>query len=138
MSKAVDQSSGIVGNDQIFQARLATKDGTGAVVTDEGKAIKQADVSAISYSVFDMDSTTPATAVASGSLTVSAVIFDVLTDDNTWTADSVGKNFQHVVSGSGFATAGHTYRIVYSITLVGNAQVQKWYYEHTTVPTTPS
>lgn len=57
-----------------------------------GVNITQASISSITYKVFDLDDTSEPT--ATGSLTVSSVVFDTLQTDARWTKDSIGYNFR--------------------------------------------
>lgn len=74
-----------------------------------GTLVTQASVSAIAYKVFDLSA--PATATATGTLTVSSVIFDTLQAGVIWTSDSVGYNFRWATPASLFPTGGRTYRV---------------------------
>lgn len=123
MATRLTSSRGPVGNDATFQARLVAQGGTGTAVTNEGNAVVQADVNTVSYAVYDLNASTPSTAVTSGSLTVSDVILNTLTDDNIWNAlgDLTGRNFIHTVAGSVFSTADHTYRVLYTVVLTVGA-----------------
>lgn len=99
-------------------ARNASGAATG--VHGEGKFIKQADVSSITLSVFDLSSATPDTAIATEILTVSAVILNtVVTSNEIWTKDSTGYNFLHDLAASYFPTGNHTYLLEYKFTLTG-------------------
>lgn len=84
-----------------------------------GAAIVQADISSIVYSVFDKSDLS--TATATGTLTVSSVIFDTLQTpslDACWSKDSTGYNFGWNVPATIFATGDKTYRIEVKITPV--------------------
>lgn len=83
------------------------------VYGNAGTAITQASLSAIGCKVFDQDSTAPATAVASTSLTVASVVFDTLQTGGPWSKDATGYNFKHTLSSSWFATGNHRYRVEY-------------------------
>jgi len=132
------RSRGPVGNDASFQARVVAKDATGSTVTDEGKAVRQADCSSITCTVYDLNSSTPGTAVATPSITIAGAISDTLTDDAIWLPnDSVGRNFLHTVAGSIITAAGHTYRVVYTLTLTGGTVI-KWGHEHAAVGLAPA
>lgn len=87
---------------------------TGAAtgVAGEGKWIKQADLisGGLTYAVFDESSTTPSTAITSGSLTISSVILDTPSTSSTyWTRDTVGYNFIWDAPATLFPTGGHRY-----------------------------
>jgi hypothetical protein len=132
----VTTTRGPAGNDIVCQGRIVSPDGTGTAVTNEGNAIRQVDVSAISCSVYDVTSS-PATLVGSPTITAAAVL-NVLTADNEWGGlDTTGCNFRFQVAGSYFATGGRQYRIVFSITTTGGT-VLKWYHHHFADAVTPS
>lgn len=85
---------------------------------NSGAAVTQASLSSITYKVFDASSTTPYTAIASGTLTIGSVIFDTLQTGAPWTADSTGYNFLWTAPASAFANLSsglnpdqHTYRV---------------------------
>lgn len=103
----------------VVMMRLVGKDGTGTAITGEGKPFKQADISTITYGVYDI--TGAAAVVAAGtSITVSAVIFDTLQTDSFWTVDSTnGYNFLHTIAASSFPTGNSEYAVEYTFTLTG-------------------
>ena len=80
----------------------------------------QSDVSTITRNIFDESSSTPRTAIASDSLTVSSVVFDTLQTDDRWSEDSTGYNFRDRIAGSNFATGEHTYRVEYAFVGANN------------------
>jgi hypothetical protein len=83
------------------------------VVGQAGTAVTQASLTSITYKIFDTLSDTPTSAVASGTLTISDVIFDTLQTDARWTKDNTGYNFLHTI-GAGVLTKENTvYRIEY-------------------------
>lgn len=84
------------------------------ILGQSGSAIVQADVSSIVYSVYDKSDTTAAT--ATGTLTVSDVIYNALQTDSRWGKDTTGYNFGWNVPASIFATGNKTYRIEVKIT----------------------
>lgn len=88
----------------VLMARVQGEDATN---------ITQAGTTAVTYKVFDADSTTPNTAVATGTLTVADVIFDALQTDARWTLDSTGYNFRHTMAASVFNDPNHRYEIEY-------------------------
>lgn len=81
------------------------------VVGNAGTAITQASLTAITAKVFDLDSTTPDTAVATPTVTISSAVFDTLQTDDRWDADDTGYNFKFEVAASAFSTGGRRYRI---------------------------
>ena len=95
----------------VLLARVCASSGSTTPIVGEGYPIVQANVSTITYSVFDMDNDNAAI-LSAQSLTVSAVIFDTLQDTAgyVWTADSLGYNFKHTLPITAFPTGGHTYR----------------------------
>lgn len=77
---------------------------------------QQADITTITYATYDLDSDAPESAVGSGSLTVSNVIFDTLQTGAEWTRDSTGYNFKHSLAPSDLPNGGHRFRVVYTFT----------------------
>jgi len=110
------------GSGSSYLARVAIWDGSNA---------QQADITSINYATYDLDGTTPETAVGSGALTVSAVIFDTLQTGDVWTKDSTGYNFLHAIPAASLPNGGHRHRVVYlftpasgeTFTLVGELDV---------------
>jgi len=139
MSGPITISQALVSKDIALMARVVSKDGTGANVSLEGLALKQADVSTITRTVYDLDSPNPGNQVAGPtSLTVATAILNALTVDNNWgRLDATGHNFIDVVPGTVFTTPAHTYRIVYELVTTGGALLG-WYHHHTTSPKQPS
>ena len=87
-------------------------------------AIKS-DVDTITWKAWNIDDAT--TVTASGTLTVSDVVFDGLQKDGFWTIDGTGYNFRHDIAASVLATGGATYRIEHKITPVsGEVTFLKW------------
>lgn len=123
-------SRGLPSNDVTFQARVCANEGTGSAVDEEGDALKQADISTITRTIYTATGSDPATATSGPtSLTVSSVVVDTLTNDNLWTLDSIGRNFADTVTT--FDAANAIYRVVYTFTLTGGA-VMTLVYQHTT------
>jgi hypothetical protein len=131
------RSEGAVGADVAFQARLISKDGSGAPVANEGNCITQADVQTITCTVYDLQAGKNAsTPVATPSIDPTAVV--ALIADNLWQArDTIGRNFLHQVAGSVFGKADHTYRVVYEITTTGGSNL-KWAHEHQAIAMRPA
>jgi len=111
------------GNDVTFQARLCANEGTGADITAEGDALKQADISSISRSIYQCNAADPSTPVSGPtSLTVSTVVSDTLGNGNEqWTLDAIGRNFADTVTA--FDTAGAIYRVQYTFALTSGATI---------------
>jgi len=82
----------------------------------DGAAITQASLTSISYKVFDLNSTTPSTAVATGTVTIATSVFDTLQTDAIWSEDTSGYNFKHTIASTVFTTGGHAYRVEYLFT----------------------
>lgn len=91
------------------------------VVGHSGAAITQASLTSISYKVFDLDGTTPDTAILSGTATVSSVVFDTLQTDSRWSEDSTGFNFAHALAVTAFPSGDHRHRIEYLFTPASGA-----------------
>lgn len=103
-------------------ARLMARDATGTAIVGQGKCLKQADLSSITYSVYD-DEETGTSAVASGTVTIASSIFDTLkltADDPVWTFTR-GFNFRHDLGPECFPTGDHVYMVEYRITTAGGA-----------------
>lgn len=83
------------------------------VVGNDAADLQQADVTGISYKIFDLDSATPGTATATGTCVVATVIKDTLQTDDRWTVDSTGYNFIEATAASLWPTGDHRYRIEY-------------------------
>ena len=84
------------------------------ITGNDATNIQQADVTTIAYTVSSLatDADTgvvTGTETATGTLTVSSVVFDTLQTDARWTLDSTGYNFRWDVPASIFAT-GDTVR----------------------------
>jgi hypothetical protein len=96
------------------------------IVDSAGVVVQQSGVSAISYSVFELDPCRPdVLAVVAGhdgvSLAVSDVVFNSLQTGGLWTVDEVGYNFRHEMDISGdeaFPKAGTSYQVRYEISPV--------------------
>ena len=97
------------------------------IVDSDGEAIVQAGVSAIEYSIYELDPCRPdnLTVVAGHDgveLDASDVVFDTLQTGGLWTVDETGYNFRHEIDVTGteaFPTAGVHYQVRYEITPVG-------------------
>jgi hypothetical protein len=83
------------------------------VLGNSGAAITQASLTGISYKVFDLQSATPDTAIATGTVTVATSVFDTLQTDAIWSADSTGYNFKHALAATCFPNGDRTYRVEY-------------------------
>lgn len=89
-----------------------------ARVSADGSDVQQADVSSISWEVFNAETQA---SVSSGSLTVSDVVFDTLQTNDLWSYDGSGYNFRHQVAQSVLTSPGR-YRFEHLFTLsTGNA-----------------
>jgi hypothetical protein len=89
------------------------------VLGDDAVPITQATVASITFAVYDLDATTPTSAVTTGTLTVADVVFDEYQTDDRWTVDGIGYNLRHDISAAVFTTGGHTYALEYKITADG-------------------
>jgi len=81
----------------------------------DGSNAVQADISSITWAIYDADETD---ATATGTLTVSNVIFDTLQTDGRWSKDDTGYNFRHDVAATVLTDPG-TYQIEYKVTFTG-------------------
>ena len=100
-----------------------------------GSAIQQAHVSAITYTVYQVDPNDVLEAVTGHedeALDVEAVIFDTLQTDAPWdtSEDANGYNFRHTIDVSeadAFPYWGRRYMVVYRVDLVsGPPIVWRW------------
>lgn len=91
------------------------------VLGNAGTAITQATITSITYAVYDLSTTTPTTAVISGTLVVASTVFDTLQTDARWTADSTGYNFLHAMPATAFPTGKHQYKVEYKVTPTSGA-----------------
>lgn len=93
------------------------------IVDSDGDDIQQADVSAVKYSVYEIDPCRPDNlAVVDGhddaTLTVADVIYDSLQTGGLWTVDEEGYNFRHEIDVSqdeAFPKAGAQYQVRYEL-----------------------
>lgn len=99
------------------------------VMTNDGTYLQQADLSSITYSVFDKADTS--TATAEGTLTIDDVVFDTLQTDSRWGVDSLGYNFAWEAPGTLFPAGGKTYRVECWCTTISGS-VFPLVFEHTT------
>lgn len=81
----------------------------------DGNYILQADLSSITYAVFNM-TTGSAVAVINDTVTISTAVFDTLQTDGIWTWDTTGYNFLHVMPATAFPTGGNVYAVEYTFT----------------------
>ena len=88
---------------------------------DDGDRILQADLSAIVWSLFELDGELSVAIVDGATLTIADVIFDTLQTDSRWTKDSTGYNFKHQIPSANLATGGHTFRAEYKFTAGGES-----------------
>lgn len=110
--------------DATVLGRLTARNGSGSAtgIDGEGNWLQQADISSITCNIFDLDSSTPDTATATPTVTVSSVILDTpVTTNVVWTKDTTGYNFIHDLSNSYFPTGDRRYRVEYKVTLTGGA-----------------
>jgi hypothetical protein len=121
-------------------ARITARNGSGDAtgVNGEGNWLQAADISTITYKLFDLDGSTPTTATESGSLTVANVVLDTpVTTNVIWTKDTTGYNFIHDLTNTWFPNPNRRYRMEYTVTLTGGA-VFHGVYEGATRPITGS
>lgn len=95
----------------VLLARICAASGSTSPIVGEGYPIVQADVSTITYSVFDLDGDNAAV-LSAQSLTISAVVYNTLQDTAgyVWTADTLGYNYKHTLPITAFPTGGRTYQ----------------------------
>jgi hypothetical protein len=94
------------------------------IVDSAGDEVQQAGVTAIKYSIYELDQCRPDNlTVVTGhdgvSISVSNVVYDTLQTGGLWTLDEVGYNFRHeinVSSAEAFPKAGAQYQVRYELT----------------------
>ncbi len=94
---------------------------------NDGALILQADVTSIERKTFDLDSTTPDTAVETSAPVVASVIFDTLQNDSRWTEDALGYNFLDIVASTILIEGGHRYKVEYYFTMAAGGPIAKFY-----------
>lgn len=104
--------------------RLTARNATGAAtgVSGEGKFVKQADLSEVTYQVYEKQTDGSYTAVAGegATLTITDVIIDTPdTSGEIWSIDSIGYNFRHDLPATSFTTGGKIYKVEYKFTFSG-------------------
>lgn len=87
-----------------------------ARVQIDGSNIAQSDIASIERKIFNINSSTPETALFTDTITVSDAVFDSLQTDARWDVDSTGYNFRDRIPGSKFASGAVTYRVEYWFT----------------------
>lgn len=80
----------------------------------DGNYVQQNDVSSIAYSVFDSEDTS--TAIGTGTLLASAVIFNQLQTDNRWPEDETGYNFRWDIPATLLPAGDKVYRFEVKVT----------------------
>ena len=88
----------------------------GRVLTAQRQAMTQSEVAAIVLYVYDVDSSTPETAIQTVPIAPTNAIFDTLQLDESWKRDAVGYNFRHIVGPGVFTSGASNYRLEYQIT----------------------
>ncbi len=94
------------------------------IVGPDAAIIKQADLSAIEYTIYELDDTdatvrTPVTGHTAEPLVIEDVIFDTLQTDSVWTADGTGYNLLHVIditTDPAFTKVEKQYLVEYKLT----------------------
>ncbi|MEX2316322.1 MAG: hypothetical protein WD669_04160 [Pirellulales bacterium] len=94
------------------------------IVDSAGVNVQQSGLTAIKYSVFELDPCQPDSLfIVSGhndvTLTVASVIYNALQAGGLWTVDAVGYNFRHEIDVSqdaAFPKAGVQYQVRYTLT----------------------
>lgn len=88
-------------------------------IIGEGYAAKQANLTSITYAVFNL-TTGDTTATSSGTVTIASAVYDTLQESPVWSGEK-GFNFLHVVPPAAFPTGGHKYVVEYKVTYSGGA-----------------
>ena len=122
-----------------YDARVRVrKNGTGEflaqIVGNDNANITQASVSAIAYTIWELDeddedARTAVTGHTAVALTIASVVYDTLQTGSKWTHDATGYNFAYtpvISTSAAFAKAGEDkYLIEYSFTPADGGQVFK-------------
>mgnify|MGYP000895630863 CR=1 FL=1 len=105
------------------KARIMAPDATGDTARDgEGYALKRADLSSISLSVYDINDGGSTLISGPTSVTVSSAIVDALvTTAALWGVDAYGYNFAYTLPPASFPTGGNKYRAEFKFTTTGGA-----------------
>lgn len=101
------------------------------VVDVNGNEITQSAISAIAYSIYELDPCEPdSETVVPGhddvSLTVADVVFNTLQTGGLWTVDATGYNFRHEIdvgTNDAFPNAGASYQVRYEFTPTSGQKV---------------
>lgn len=109
MSRVIDLPDQFEDSSVLLMARL--------LAADDGAALQQADLSSIALSVYD--ECDPSTAIATATLTISAVVFNTLQTDARWTLDSTGYNFAYWTATTHMPHGNRTYRFEIKYTHAG-------------------
>lgn len=100
------------------------------VLAADGTPLVVADISSMSYSVYEISEAGVATVVAAHnavSLTPADVVFDTLVTsatDSRWTYSGTGYNFKHSIAYTAFATPNVKYR--YEVRIVETGGARYW------------
>jgi hypothetical protein len=94
------------------------------IVDAAGANVQQAGLSAIEYTIFELDPCRPDQLVPvpgheGASLTVTSVVYNALQTGGLWTVDDVGYNFRHEIdvgTSEAFPKAGVQYQVRYELT----------------------
>ena len=108
----------------IMLARIVGIDYTGSTVTNEGKQILAADVSALTYSVIDLVTETAVTNHDAVNIygSIATIITAALQTPAIWTGkvDATGYNFRYDLAVTAFPTAARKYRVEFKFTTTGS------------------
>jgi hypothetical protein len=107
------------------------------LIDRNGASIRQGDVSAVRYSLFELDPCWPnslniVAGHAEVPLDVEEVLFNELQVDDVWAVDGVGYNFRHEFElGGAVAKAGFDFEARYQIILAtGRQAIVRFYIQH--------
>ncbi len=90
------------------------------IVSATNAVLQQADISSVTYSVFDLnDTTTPV--ISPASIPVSQIIFNSLQTDSRWTVDATGYNFAYALPAAALPEGGRSYVVDFNVTPVSGA-----------------
>jgi hypothetical protein len=84
------------------------------IVGLDGEYVAQADISTITYEVWESVDSGGTQIITSQSLTVSTVIYDTLQTDARWAVDDTGYNFRFDAPAASFPAGNKTYLALYN------------------------
>ena len=111
-------------NSRTLLARVTAAYATGTAISGEGYWVKQADVTSITRTVYDLTSDPAESVIVLGPTSISkttAIKDTPVTDGILWDiqVNPLGYNFIDLVPKTAFPTGGHRYNVKYSFVMAG-------------------